>query len=84
MYLHLVLLQLVLPLLLQILDMCFILRHYLVAVFLVGLLELRDLVLQSDRFLEFHIVFLFELSFHLGAVLLLLLVLVVQESYLLL
>jgi hypothetical protein len=66
--LHLILLQLLLALLLLVLDLIFELIDDIVVVFLVGFLELSNLVLQGDGALQLLIVFPLQLFFNLGTI----------------
>jgi len=62
------------------LDLILELIHNLIAVFLVDLLELRDFILQRNRSLQLLIVFLFQTTFHISFINLLLCKSIMQFS----
>lgn len=77
----LVLCEPLLALLLDLLDGIFELIYYLIVIFLVQLLQLRDLVLKRNRSLQLRIVFFLEATFDLCPIDFLLGETVVQFSY---
>lgn len=70
--LYLILLQLLIPLLPEVLDLPLEPRHYVIVVPLVVLLQVRDLVLQRYLVLELLVILHFQLTLDLGLIRLLL------------